>query len=43
MNESIIAVRYTKALFNLALEKNVLEKVREDMDYVSEASKLVKN
>jgi len=40
MNESIIAVRYTKALFNLALEKNVLEKVREDMDYVSEAYKI---
>jgi len=31
MNESSIAVRYAKALFMLALEKNNLEQVREDM------------
>ena len=34
MNESIISVRYTKALFNLAVEKSQLESVKNDMDIV---------
>lgn len=32
MNESIIAVRYTKALFNLAKEKNLLEQIKADVE-----------
>lgn len=31
MNESIISVRYSKALFQSALEKNILDKVNQDM------------
>lgn len=34
MNESIISVRYTKALFNLANEKGLLDSVKNDMDTV---------
>jgi F-type H+-transporting ATPase subunit delta len=34
MNESIISVRYSKALFNLAKEKGTLEVVKNDMDAV---------
>ncbi len=34
MNESIISVRYTKALFNLAREKDLLDLVKADMEYV---------
>ena len=34
MNESKISVRYAKAIFELAREKNNLEKIREDMDFV---------
>lgn len=31
MNQSQIAIRYAKALFDLAVERNVLEKVKSDM------------
>lgn len=34
MNESIISVRYTKAIFKLAVEKNSLETVKADMEQV---------
>lgn len=40
MNESIIAVRYSKALFQSALEKNILDKVNQDMKYVSDICKM---
>jgi F-type H+-transporting ATPase subunit delta len=36
MNDSIISVRYSKALFQSALGKNILEKVNQDMLLVSE-------
>jgi F-type H+-transporting ATPase subunit delta len=36
MNESIIAVRYTKAIFALAKEKNILDAVMADMNIVYE-------
>jgi len=36
MNESKISVRYAKALFQLAVEKNLLDKVYEDMLFISE-------
>lgn len=34
MNESIISVRYTKALFSLAVEKGVLDVVKNDIESV---------
>jgi F-type H+-transporting ATPase subunit delta len=34
MNESIISVRYSKAIFLLALEKGVLDKVKSDMEII---------
>ncbi len=34
MNYSAIAVRYAKALFSLAKEKNVLEEVKNDMSQI---------
>jgi len=34
MNESIIAVRYTKSLFALAKEKNLLDVIKNDMEAV---------
>lgn len=34
MNESIISVRYTKALFSLALDKGLLDVVKNDMETV---------
>jgi F-type H+-transporting ATPase subunit delta len=34
MNESIISVRYSKALFNLAKEKSVIEAIKQDMETV---------
>ena len=34
MNESIISVRYTKALFEAAKEINVIEAVKEDIDTI---------
>lgn len=36
MNHSKIAVRYSSALFRTALEKNILDKVRADMVFISE-------
>ena len=36
MNESIISVRYSKALFQSALEKNILDRVNQDMALISE-------
>lgn len=35
MNESKIAVRYAKAFFELAKEKNLVEKLRSDIDLVA--------
>jgi len=40
MNESQISVRYAKALFQSASEKQVLEKVYEDMELLSDICKL---
>ena len=40
MNESKISVRYSKALFELAIEKNILDKVSQDMAFISEICKL---
>jgi F-type H+-transporting ATPase subunit delta len=40
MNDSKISVRYSKALFQLANEKNLLEKVSADMLFISEICKL---
>ena len=34
MNESIISVRYTKALFASAKKKNLLEDVKSDMEII---------
>lgn len=34
MNESIISVRYTKAIFNLAKDKNIIDEVKADMELV---------
>jgi len=36
MNHSKIAVRYSRALFQSAIEKNILDKVNRDMVYLSE-------
>lgn len=36
MNDSKISVRYSRALFNLASEKNQLDKVYQDMVFISE-------
>jgi len=36
MNESKISVRYARALFELAIEKNILDKVCQDMQLISE-------
>lgn len=40
MNDSKISVRYSKALFQTALEKNIVDKVTADMLFVSEISKV---
>jgi len=40
MNESKISVRYSRALFELAIEKNILDKVCQDMEFISEICKL---
>ena len=39
MNESKISVRYAKALFQLAVEKDLLDEVYEDMHFISEVCK----
>ncbi|MCX6334806.1 MAG: ATP synthase F1 subunit delta [Bacteroidia bacterium] len=40
MNNSRISVRYSKALFNSASEKKLLDKVYEDMIFISELCKM---
>jgi F-type H+-transporting ATPase subunit delta len=40
MNDSKIPVRYTKALFQSALEKNILDNVNQDMIFISEVCKI---
>jgi len=40
MNESKISVRYSRALFELAKEKSILDKVNQDMLFISEICKL---
>jgi F-type H+-transporting ATPase subunit delta len=40
MNESKISVRYSRAMFELAKEKNILDKVSEDMLLISEICRL---
>jgi F-type H+-transporting ATPase subunit delta len=39
MNDSKISVRYARALFQSALEKKILDKVNEDMIFISEVCK----
>jgi F-type H+-transporting ATPase subunit delta len=39
MNNSKISVRYSRALFELALEKKLLDKVYQDMIFISEICK----
>jgi F-type H+-transporting ATPase subunit delta len=40
MNDSKISVRYTRAIFQSALEKKILEKVYQDMIFISEICKI---
>jgi len=40
MNESKISVRYSRALFQIAVEKKLLDKVSEDMLFISEICKM---
>jgi F-type H+-transporting ATPase subunit delta len=40
MNDSKISVRYSKALFDLAVEKNLLDKVYQDMLFIAEVCKI---
>ena len=40
MNDSKISVRYSRALFQSALEKNILDKVNQDMILISEICKV---
>jgi F-type H+-transporting ATPase subunit delta len=40
MNDSKISVRYSRALFQSALEKNILDKVNQDMKFISEICKI---
>jgi len=40
MNNSKISVRYSRALFQSALEKNILDKVNQDMIFISEICKV---
>jgi len=40
MNESKISVRYSRALLELAKEKNILDDVCRDMEFISEICKL---
>jgi len=39
MNDSKISVRYSRAFFQLAVEKNLLDSVNQDMIYISELCK----
>jgi F-type H+-transporting ATPase subunit delta len=40
MNESKISVRYSRALFESAVEKNILDKVNVDMIFISEICRI---
>jgi F-type H+-transporting ATPase subunit delta len=40
MNDSKISVRYSRAIFQSALEKNILDKVNEDMNFIAEFCKI---
>jgi F-type H+-transporting ATPase subunit delta len=40
MNEGKISVRYSRALFQLAVEKNLIDKVNVDMKFISEVCKI---
>lgn len=40
MNDSKISVRYSRALFQSALEKKIIDKVNEDMIFISEICRL---
>ena len=40
MNDSKISVRYSRALFQSALEKKILDEVNQDMIFISETCKL---
>jgi F-type H+-transporting ATPase subunit delta len=40
MNDSKISVRYSRALFQSALEKKILDKVNQDMIFIAEICKL---
>jgi F-type H+-transporting ATPase subunit delta len=40
MNDSKISVRYSRALFQLALEKKILDKVNHDMVFIMEVCKM---
>jgi F-type H+-transporting ATPase subunit delta len=40
MNDSIISVRYSRALFQSALEKKIIDKVNQDMVFISEICRL---
>jgi F-type H+-transporting ATPase subunit delta len=40
MNESKISVRYSRALFQSALDNNILEKVNEDMIFIAAVCKI---
>ena len=40
MNDSKISVRYSRALFQLATDKNLIDKVSEDMLFISEVCKI---
>ena len=40
MNDSKISVRYSRAIFQSALEKKILDKVNEDMIFISEICKI---
>jgi F-type H+-transporting ATPase subunit delta len=39
MNDSLISVRYSRALFQSALEKKIIDKVNQDMIFISEVCK----
>ena len=40
MNDSKISVRYSRALFESAVEKNILDKVNQDMLFISEICRM---
>lgn len=40
MNDSKISVRYSRALFQSSLEKKILDKVNQDMIFISEICKI---